>query len=82
MEDDLKTNGRRPKKNGEKNLNFVLKIEDNLNFLTLEDDLRCFKMEDDLNAILTNGPVQDRQPDQHNNQKYISTIKKINLNWL
>ena len=25
---------------------------------------------------------QHRQPDQHNNQKYIGTIKKINLNWL
>ena len=30
-------------------------------------------MEDDL---------QHRQPDQHKNQKYIGTIKKINLNWL
>ena len=34
------------------------------------------------NAILTNSTAQHRQPDQQNNQKYISTIKKINLNWL
>ena len=31
------------------------------------------------NAILTNSTAQHRQPDQHNNQKYIGTIKKINL---
>ena len=35
--------------------------------------------------ILKNSTVTSRQPDQHNNQKYIGTIKKkyqINLNWL
>jgi hypothetical protein len=29
-----------------------------------------------INAILTNSTAQHRQPDQHNNQKYIGTIKK------
>ena len=35
-------------------------------------------MEDDLqkNAILTNSTVQHREPDQHNNQKYIDTNEK------
>ena len=43
----------------------------------MEDDLNKIKMEDDLkkNAILTNSTAQHRQPDQHNNQKYIGTIK-------
>ena len=42
MEDDLKKNenGRQPQ--------FCMKIEDNLNFLTLEDDLNFLNMEDDL----------------------------------
>jgi hypothetical protein len=41
-------------------------------------------MTDDLkkNAILTNSTVQRRQPDQHNNQKYIGTNEENNLNWL
>ena len=33
-------------------------------------------------AILPNSTAQHMQPDQHNNQKYIGTIKKININWL
>jgi hypothetical protein len=87
MEDDLKKNenGRQPK--------FVLKIKDNLNFFTLEDDLTFFKDERQRNfylngrrpknnAILTNSIAQHRQPDQHNNNKYIGTNEKINLNWL
>jgi hypothetical protein len=32
--------------------------------------------------FLTNSTAQYRKPDQHNNQKYIGTIKKINLIWL
>ena len=41
-------------------------------------------MEDDLKAKadLTNSKVQVRQPDQHNNPKYVGTNEKIDLNWL
>ena len=44
----------------------------------MEDGIIFGKMEDKLkiNAILTNITAQYRQPDQHNNQKYIGTIKK------
>ena len=73
-------------------LNFST-MEDDLNFLKMEDDLIFLKMEDDLiffenwrrpqkRAILTNSTAQHRQADQHNNRKYIGTIKKINLNQL
>ena len=36
-------------------------------------------MEDDLekNAILTDSTAQHRQPDRHNNQKYMGTITKF-----
>ena len=89
MEDELNffENGRQP--------HFNLKIEDNLNFRIMEDDLHFFKLKDDLifwkleddpkfnkNATLTNSTAQHRQPYQHNNQKYIGTIKTINLKWL
>jgi hypothetical protein len=49
----------------------------------MEDDLIFILMEDlQKNAILTNSTAQHRQPGQHNNQKYIGTNEKINLNWL
>jgi hypothetical protein len=59
-------------------------MEDNLKKIKIEDDLKKTEMEDDLNknANLTNSTAQRRQPDQHNNQKYIGTSEKINLNWL
>ena len=41
-------------------------LEDGLIFISMEDNLKK-------NAILTNSTVQHRQPDQHNNQKYICT---------
>ena len=77
MEDELKKmkwktnskkneNGRRPQ--------FLLKIEDAFNILTLEDDLNFWKMEDGSTAQL-------RQFEQYNNQNYIGTNEKINLNW-
>jgi hypothetical protein len=31
------------------------------------------------NAVLTNSTAHHRQPDQHNNQKYIGTLKKSTL---
>ena len=49
MEDDLKKNRRRPKKNENgRRPQFLLKIEDAFNILTLEDDLNFWKMEDNL----------------------------------
>ena len=68
MEDDLKKieNGRRPQ--------FFVKIKVNFNFLLLEDDLNFWKMEDGSTAQL-------RQFEQYNNQNYIGTNEKINLNW-
>ena len=62
----------------EDNLNFFLKMGDDVNFLTMEDDLN-FVLE---NAILTNITAQHRQPDQHSNQTNIGTIEKIDINWL
>ena len=51
------------------------KIEDKLNFLNMEDDLIFILMEDNLKKRT----VKHRQPDQHNNQKYIGTINKSTL---
>ena len=49
----------------------------------MEDDLKQkWKTTSNKNANLTNSTVEYRQPDQHNNQKYIGTINKINLIWL
>ena len=68
MEDDLKKMEHDLKKKGKKWKTTSKKIK-------MEDNLKQ-------NAILTNSTTQHRQPDQHNNKKYIGTTKKINLHWL
>ena len=40
------------------------------------------KTKNNLNEIKADFNKHSRQPDQHNNQKYMGAIKKINLNWL
>ena len=40
------------------------------------------RLKNNLNEIKADFNKHPRQPDQHNNQKYMGAIKKINLNWL
>ena len=60
--------------------NYLIFYELKTTFFKRKTTSIYLRMEDNLKKRGKN--AQHRQPDQHNNHKYICTITKINLNWL